>query len=610
MASKLITHSALSLTILLTALGATARAAVLEIDNPMPPPAWALAQRALLKANAEAAFVQADKYIDERGWMRITPNWGAADGPDDVMESYRHLPLLYVLGGPPKILDLYKKIWEGHLQQFTAAKEPLVEVAKDGMYYKEFIPSLDWEHTGEGMAPWYWYGLARPDDPQYLIRARRFAGLYMNEDPEAPNYDPQRKIIRSLFNGSRGPLLTPATEYHWGGNPRPRHDPRPGQPPRTERWTRMGYTVNLSGDHPQNLMATNLAMTAYLLTGEAKYRDWILEYADAWVERAKQNGGNIPTNIGLDGTIGGERDGKWWGGVYGWDFRPKSEDGSDNPAQNMVMRGVQIGFGIALMLTADYKYPDTMRKQIDNLHAQKKLVDGKLKMPHKYGDNGWYAYLAKRERPDGNVNFWFLPESTDIYLWEMKDEDLSRVDDEPWIRYLQGEDPDYPQSALRQDHEKIRRVVDQIRKDEKTEDTRSSGGMPDPLAVTSLLNLMLGASYPGGGGNVLHARVRYFDPAGQRPGLPPDVAALVEQITAKGITLTLVNTNPVNARELIVQTGAYAEHECVSVTAGGRQVEIGDSQFTVRLAPGSGERFSIRIQRFANQPTFTFPWNR
>ena len=601
---------ALQVCFVLASLSTGAAQPAIEIDNPMAPPAWALAQQALLKSNTEAAFVQAGKYMDERGWMRITPNWGAADGPDDVMESYRHLPLLYILGGPPAILDLYKTIWEGHLQQFTDAKEPLVEVAKDGMYYKEFCPSLDWEHTGEGMAPWYWYGLARPDDPQYLVRARRFAGFYMNEDPEAPNYDPQHKIIRSLFNGSRGPLLTPATEYHWGGNPRPRHEPRPGQPPRTERWTRMGYTVNLSGDHPQNLMATNLAMTAYLLTGEAKYRDWILEYADAWVERAERNGGNVPTNIGLDGTIGGEWDGKWWGGVYGWNFRPKSEDGSDNPSQNMVMRGLQIGFGIALMLTGDQKYPGTMRTQIDNLHAQKRVIDGKVKIPHKYGDDGWYAYLAKRERPDGNVNFWFLPESTDIFLWSMKEEDLPRVADEPWIRYLQGEDPDYALQAFRQDHETIRKSVDRIREDALTEDTRSSGEMPDPMAVTSLLNLMLGANYPSGGGNVLHAQVRYFDPQRRRPGLPPDVAALVHRISPQGIDLTLVNTNPVSARELVVQTGAYAEHDCVAVTAGDRRVKIDDSQFTVRLAPGSGERLSIRMKRFANQPTFKFPWSR
>ena len=37
------------------------------------------------------------------------------------------------------------------------------------------------------------------------MRARRFAGLYMNEDPEAINYDPVHKIILSPRTGSRGP---------------------------------------------------------------------------------------------------------------------------------------------------------------------------------------------------------------------------------------------------------------------------------------------------------------------------------------------------------------------------------------------------------------------
>ena len=115
--------------------------------------------------------------------------------------------------------------------------------------------------------------------------------------------------------------------------------------------------------------------------------------------------------------------------------------------------------------------------------------------------------------------------------------------------------------AIARDHESIRKTADQIREDSKTEDTRSSGGMPDPISITSLLQLMLGAPYPGGGGNVLHAQVRYFDPDRQRPGLPPDLAALVEAINPEGITLTLVNTNPVSARKVIVQTGAYAEHE-------------------------------------------------
>ena len=35
----------------------------------------------------------------------------------------------------------------------------------------------------------------------------------MDEDPQAKNYDPERKLIRSMFNGSRGPLLREATAW-------------------------------------------------------------------------------------------------------------------------------------------------------------------------------------------------------------------------------------------------------------------------------------------------------------------------------------------------------------------------------------------------------------
>ena len=41
----------------------------------------------------------------------------------------------------------------------------------------------------------------------------------MGEDAEAPNYDPQRKLIRSLINGSRGPMLRKATAIDWVGDP-------------------------------------------------------------------------------------------------------------------------------------------------------------------------------------------------------------------------------------------------------------------------------------------------------------------------------------------------------------------------------------------------------
>ena len=45
-------------------------------------------------------------------------------------------------------------------------------------------------------------------------------------------------------------------------------------------------------------------------------------------------------------------------------------------------------------------------------------------------------------------------------------------------------------------------------------------------------------------------------------------AALVEKLEADAATLTLVNTNPVEARTVVVQAGGYGEHRFDSVEIG------------------------------------------
>ena len=87
------------------------------------------------------------------------------------------------------------------------------------MYYKEFPVMFDWLHNGEGLVVFNLQGLSDPYDARFQQRARRYAGFYMNEEPDAPNYDAKHKIIRSMFNGSRGPLLRKATALDWAGDP-------------------------------------------------------------------------------------------------------------------------------------------------------------------------------------------------------------------------------------------------------------------------------------------------------------------------------------------------------------------------------------------------------
>jgi hypothetical protein len=103
--------------------------------------------------------------------------------------------------------------------------------------------------------------------------------------------------------------------------------------------------------------------------------------------------------------------------------------------------------------------------------------------------------------------------------------------------------------------------------------------------------------------------LRYFDPERRRAGIPQDVAALVDTATDDHVAVTLVNVSQTESRELIVQCGAYAEHECVGVEIDDEEFDIQGPYFTVHLAPGSGSRMVIRTRRYANQPTLAFPWD-
>ena len=104
--------------------------------------------------------------------------------------------------------------------------------AARGCTCKEFSAQSDWMHHGEGLQLFNRMALSAPNLPAYRERARRFAAFYMGTDPDAPNYDPEKKLIRSMINGSRGPLLRKATALDWVGDP-VRHD-RVRRAPRRE----------------------------------------------------------------------------------------------------------------------------------------------------------------------------------------------------------------------------------------------------------------------------------------------------------------------------------------------------------------------------------------
>jgi hypothetical protein len=570
----------------------------------MAPPHWALLERALIDANEDACAEFFEKYFDERGFLLCVERWGGDDGPDDAIENCNDWPILHALGASDEILRMYKKAWEGHLRQYTLAKTVDVPFARDGMYYKEFPVTFDWVHNGEGLTVFNLQGLSDPEDLELAKRIRRFAGFYMNDDPGAPNYDPEHKIIRSMFNGSRGPLLRKATGLDWAGDPievKGRFSLGHGE----ETYEQMVFHFkdynDVVGDHPQNMLATSLAMNAYMLTGEDRYREWILEYTGAWRQRMEDNGYIIPTNIGLDGTPGGEAGGKWYGGVYGWNFSVEVPQDGSMADRNTHALGFT-GFMNAYVLTKDDRFLDCWRRQIAAINAQGKMIDGRMQYPRMFGDDGWYSFTPSP----------YNAHAMEIYYLSMKEEDRVRVEGDGWLSYLAGNNPGYPVNALGGDLQRIRSRLAGLRADETTPDTRLADDPMafNPASVSSLIQLMLGGIHPGHRGSMLHCRLRFFDHLGHRAGLPDNVAVLVDFLDDDTCGFTIVNTSQTAARELTVQAGGYAEHQFTSVTVNRQVTELKGESFRVALDPGAGARCVVHMNRFVNSPRMAFPWRR
>lgn len=602
--------------------GGRAAAQTVVVSTPMPPPAWALMERELLRHNSLACERFAAKYLDERGYLLHTPRWGTLDGPDDAIETFYNWTLLHALGGSDSVLQLYKKAQEGHWKQYGELRTRLTGLAANGAYYKEFITQSDWFHTGEGMRAFMFLGLSDPDNELYRERMKRFAGLYMNEDPEAPNYDPVNKIIRSFWNGSKGPMMRKATLYDWVGDPVPGsfhllHNPagrgklldmKTYYPKMLAHCTEYLDSV---GDGFLNLAATNLALNAFMLTNDEKYRKWAVEYVDAWKQRAEACGGNVPSTIGLDGKPGSEYNGQWWKGTYGWNFTIFDGELEQIAHRNYFTAGTWPGFSNALLLTGDQAYVNVLRRQMDNLYAQKKVVNGRTLLPQNYGDPRGYKHNGPPSWYNYTPNL-HIDRLTEIYLWSMDPKDLERVPKSGWIGFLEGSEAGYPEKALAADFQRVRRQMAQIRGDATSADTRLADYLLDlnPPATNALVNLTLGGYFAGGRIWTLHSRFRYFNPEERRAGLPEDVGALVERLGPDSATLTLVNVNPVEPRTVVVQAGGYGEHQFDSVTAGGQTTPVGGPLLTVRLEPGAGSQMVFKMTRYRNPPTLAHPWER
>jgi hypothetical protein len=617
---------------------------IIHADTRVNPPAWATLERRLIDDMSQAVFVFVSRYVRTGGTL-IWRTSGSAS-PDDSYESFYNYPLLYALGGDDRLRELSFTEWNAMTRQLTNFFH---------MMREEYSRQDDWFHHGEGNMYFYLLALVDPTDYELVDRARRFAGFYMNEDPAAPNYDAKLKIIRSPRNGSAGPYLgsaEKASPFHMAAGMAvyglPIEDV-PGiekasdldKPGNAQRYgVALEEHLYRGGDVAVNLSATSLATNAYLLTGDPKYVDWVKEYVGAWLERTKANGGIVPDNVGLSGKVGEYFNGKWWGGYYGWRFPH---------GYHSVGQAIQIAAANALLLTGDEKYMEMPRSTLDTIVAQGKHTDQGFVVPTRKEASGWVdfgpmnnAYLSQLWFMSLSPGDWERIEKVrqaDGTDWRPVADTHSKEDgghDAAWLRFLAGDNPDYPERILSSAAGQVAKRLWEMREnwlllDEypgvyrpvdpaKTDYTKlyeHHWQVQNPVTTEALVQLMLGAPQMMYNGGLLHASVRYFDPDKQRPGVPRDVAALVTRIERERTVLQLVNLNPLESRRVIVQAGTFGEHNFTTVkyqrleknAPVDQAVEVNGKFFEVALEPGCGITLDMGVRRYTNRPSYAFPWH-
>ncbi len=587
------------------------------IETVAPPPAWAHWQRFLLRQLYPAAQEFVARYTRSDDTLIWRQKWPGMDGSDDGYESFFNFPLYYALGGPDGIHEMSRKLWDGVTRQFT----------QYGQVHNEFDSYYDWMHHGESYVYIYHFGLADPTRRKDRERALRFAGLYMGEDPSAPNWDAELKLIRSPINGSRGPRFENSA-VDWvthrpvlANYPLP-YDDIPNVTESSawiddEKFPNILATMNrrmMRGDVPLNLTSTSMMLSAYMYTGDEKYKRWVLDYTKAWMTRVRSNGGVMPDNVGLSGKIGEYMDGKWWGGYYGWRW----PHGFFN-----ILESTTIAATNCLLVTGDRSFLDLPRSQVDVVTRQGRIENGQFVVPHKHKDDGWYAYRTLN--PSYLVHLWYASESmedwrrieqhADVASWPRAAYSKAKGDsgnDRGWVSFLRGQNPDYPVTILESTYRETLRRLAVIRSDRSHVDDQDvhHWQQRNPVVVEGLVQLMWGGPNHIYHGGLINCRVRYFDPIRRRPGVPEDVAALVRRIDSQGISLVLVNLSPTHARDVIVQAGAFGEHEFKSVQHNDANVKVDSKHLSVRLNPGAIGTLEIEMLRFANQPTYAFPWHK
>lgn len=605
----------------------------------MTAPEWALLQVSL-RERLEAAWREfAAKYVAPDGRLKPGGRPIGRDGADDFLEAIFNWPTLYLVGGSPELLECSLRVWRGVTTQLEE-----LSLFSDG-----FEIGYDWFHIGEGLELFYGLCAAAPQSAELRDAVIRFASLYLPDSP-ARNYDDTLNLIRAPHNGAGGPrpgledelprFGTERVELRTYGLP---VRGLPGidtwddldEPGNAERMAEAMQRRFGAGDVAVNLNVVSLVTLAWLLTGEPRWRDWIETYVTGWVERARDNGGLLPDNVGTDGTVGGDQVGSWFGGLYGWTW--------PHGIHSLLPAALNAGAGL-LTVSGDEKALDLTSEILEAVRARAvRDVPAGREMTMK---RRWSTHFADefgtelelwptRLSPDGWFDHQPPQVAFPVWLWwhGRRQSDRKRLEvlraaggwdwtrvrpfrdkeeaghEDAWFAALEDGDVErFAASFLAVAHRQVDERLEALRADDI-----GSGFDQDrwqrvnPVVTEALTMTALGAPQALYNGGLQHSFVRYLDPQTGRPGLPAQVAALVESIEPERAAVQLVSMRD-TPDELTLQAGGFGEHlieHAVLQNLGtGREVPLpldGPSRVTVSLGAGEHVRIGLRLRLNAGQ---------
>ena len=541
------------------------------------------------------------------------------------------------------------------------------------MLTDEYENGYDWFHQGESLIFFYALCAADPADAAFRERARRFAELYT--DARRGNYDAASNTIGAPHNGALG--LRPGLGNEWQSYPASLENMRPyGLPleylPGISSWDdladpakadAMGERHAGASSAPATFPSTSpppaWCSTAGCTTATRPANAGSPATSMAGASRAAGNGGLIPDNVSPDGTAGGMHDGRWFGGHYGWTWPH---------GLLSVEMGALIGAMNAAFVTGDNSYLDLARTPLDTVLAkaitasvdetpmslqpswQDRLgaasAEPALLVPHRYGRDGWFDYGP-------------MPVSMPMWLWwfSREDADRERLDrviagsvepstgfgpfrdkeeaghERPWLAFLNGENPDYPEAALAGALGQVARRMALV----------DGGGprhphRPHPLLAAGQPRRHRGADPadcrgPAGALQRRHslrgALLRGCRCRAAR-ACRADVAALVRSIEGESIRVELVNLSMVHTRRVLLRPGRFGERDIVSVTSRGERgadypgadarrtarcpatpveqtVDVDAAELLVELPPNHRADITLATRPSGRRPSFGTP---